>query len=222
MQSYSDRQKRARLFFISLGVVFILALTSVVLSRSRERRSIIGLEGSLGADSPTQSSQSGELSQSGSELHLQDFHRVEVKDGVPAWEIRAKDARYFAEAGLTHVNDATVTIFRDKRSKIMLRSNAAKLYLQGQALQKAEMEGGIQVLIDNSLQVRTEFAAYDSVKGEITSPDKVEITGSGFELRGVGMVIKVDSREISLLEEVDSSFKPGAKIPGGLLPEEEN
>ena len=191
------RNKAQKIFLITAGV-FLAFLLLVALIRSFTRSSIISLASSgleyAGEALPEQ-------------LHLQDFHRVQVKDGETVWEITAKDAKFFTEEDLTHVNDASVVIHRPNKPSVKITSKAARLYLDGSVLKKAEMEGDIVVVMDDSVTATTDIATYDDSLRKVTTASEVEILGPGMNIKGVGLELDVDTETVKLLKDVRSVFE---------------
>ncbi len=217
-KSYSGRelQKKIRIG----GIAFICLLIAVMAYRSSNRSSIIGAGEIISDANTTDSSPVGSGKES--RLHLQDFHRVEVKDGKPSWEVRAKEAKFFAEENLTHVNDANLIFYREKNSKINVSAQVATLHHGASeegnstsstaSLGKAELEGNLIILVDDSVTIKSDYALYDAVKGEIVAPNDVVIEGPQFTVSGKGLRFTIDSQEIELIENVQSRFEKKSDV----------
>lgn len=197
----------AQRVFLMLPTMYFIFLCTVAIYRSQNRHSVLltsdavsDTEAPAAVEAPTR-------------LQLQDFHRVEVKNGRPVWEVHAKDARYYPEALVTHVNDALFTLFRQERSSITVKSRAAKLATVGEAVGDASLEGQVEVKVGNDITVTSETADYQAAKRKITIPGSVSITGQGFVVRGVGLVYDMDKELLSLSEDVECTFEPQAKVP---------
>jgi LPS export ABC transporter protein LptC len=207
------REQRTQRIFVAIGALFIFFIVGTIIYRSVSRTSLVW--STEGLDQREKAGVPGLAANGTSEVRLQDFHRVEVKRGKPAWEIRAKEARYLPEQGLTQVNDAAVTIYRSRNSSILIRSKGARLYLNGSALRKAELEGDVVVNIDGSVFVETDAATYDVETGQIFAAGQAKVNGPGFEVIGIGLLTKVESREITFERDVVSRFEEWAQIPTG-------
>ena len=97
-----------------------------------------------------------------------------------------------------------------------LNSSSARLYLEGDSLAKAELEGDIVVAVDKDVTVKTDLATYDAAAREISAPGPVVIQGKGFEVKGVGLDFAIDEQIVKLSDDVYSYFEPDAEAPGGL------
>lgn len=209
-----------RYLFLGLAVGFLVFLGFMVYTRSKDRQSVIHPINSAATNSAVVSANagSGKDSDAGnSELHLQEFHRVEVKDGRTLWEVRAQDARYFVDQGVTQVNEVMLRVYRENGSPLDLRAKAAKLHLQNDSLKEVELQGSISVQDQDGFSVYSELAYFDVSQGVIRSPSRVIVKGQGYELEGVGMELLLESQQVSLVEQVRSEFTLGAKPPVGIV-----
>lgn len=197
--------------FFTATVAFALVLMLTVGIRSEARRSVLsdrgeGSSGVMGSDPD----------ETGTRIQLQDFHRVEVKDGRPVWEVRAKDAQYFAQQRLTHVNDSAVTVYRRDRSVVHINAASAKLYMTQESVDRAELEGNVVVNLGESGTVKTDMAVYQARTREIVAPGRVNIEGSGYEVTGERLNLDLERQLVTLSERVKSRFSAKAEIPKNL------
>lgn len=214
-----SRRVRARfnynqLFFLGVAACFVIFVVVAMLLRSDSKGSLLSRSVSAVSGGEFNISRLG--IDPDSAVHLQDFHRQEMKDGRPVWVVDAKDARYYASDGFTLVNDAVMTVYRSQGSTLKLNSPVAKLYMIGGALQRAELEGEILAVLNDSVQIKTDFANYDVLHKLVSAPGNVVIQGNGYEIRGVGMEILVDADQSRLLDQVSSRFEQGGEAPRGL------
>jgi LPS export ABC transporter protein LptC len=199
--------------FLAVPILYLLSLSGIAFFRSSQRRSVV----STGVNSGM--SQSGALSEqvtSVSKVQLEEFHRVEVKHGKPIWEIRAKDAKYYPQDFVTHVNGAQLTIFREKHQDVHVNSEAAKLYLGTGTLVRAVLDGNIEIAVEDGLQVKTQSAEFDAAHKIFTASGDVEISGKGFQVRGKNFRYAVDSGLLSFAEDVHCVFQSDAEVPRGI------
>jgi LPS export ABC transporter protein LptC len=206
--------KIAQRGFLVCGILYLIFLfaSAAVNSRGRNSLSSINSFAANGSQSVISHREGDDVSK----LRIQDFHRLEVKGGRPVWEIRASDANYFHLQGTTHVNDASVTVYRPKQKPVRLHSDTARLTINGSSLLGATLEGHVNVEIEGSLQANCEVAEYEAATRLIKAPDKVNIHGDGYEVIGAEMEMQIDSENIRLRRNVLSRFEPGAKAPTGV------
>ncbi len=198
--------------FLLAGCLFFSFLVITAIVKSVGRRSVLFVE-SPTAEQSTEFNSLDQLKTASSKLRLQDFHRVEVKGGRSVWEVKAKDARYYPSRNVTHVNDADVVIYRSADSSVRITSRAAKLHLSENALDRAELEGSVLVVLDDGVTIDTEYAVYDAATQEINAPGRVVIKGEGYQVEGIGLDVEIDNEIVKLSDRVYSAFEPDAKAP---------
>jgi len=203
-------------FCAVLGIGFCAYMFLTVSVRSGERTSILSTDQAF-VDAEGYFKGMVEPEPGGSKLHLQEFHRIAVKNGKPVWEIRADDAQYYSKEGVTYLNNAKLIVYRDKDSRVHLQAKSAKLHMIDKSLSKAELVGNIVVSWDGGFTVRTELALYDVTNEEITAPEHVTIQGSGYLIEGEGLEVRLDSQRFMLARQVNSKFTADAKAPEGEL-----
>jgi LPS export ABC transporter protein LptC len=196
-------------YFLGAAVLFLAVFGGLVAVRSQSRKSVLSFGGgSAGAI---------EAALNGSGLQLKDFHRVQLKHGNLVWEIRARGANYFASENVTQVTDAEVTIHRPKQAPVVLTARAAKLYMNGDSLGRADLEGDITLRSEGSPDVMTENATYNVETRIVSAPGLVSIRGTGYRIESIGLEMSVDTQVITLLRDVTTSVEPGARGPTGEL-----
>jgi LPS export ABC transporter protein LptC len=132
---------------------------------------------------------------------IQDFHRVQVRDGRKEWEIAAAEARYFAEENKVVVRRPMLRLFlRDGRS-VGVQGDEGVVLLDGKELRSVDLSGAIEVTLADYV-MRTASAHYDRGQDLISSPAEVEITGGDVDARGVGMQVEVGAQKFRLLGDV--------------------
>ncbi len=202
----------AQKLFASMGALFFLSLLLTVYLRSSGRKSILTSAAAFGGESAVFDSLENTTS-GGSALELQDFHRLEIKDGKPVWEVRAKNAKYLPDQGITHVNQTSVTLYREEGSAVHVSSKAARLHMEGDSISKAELDGEVNVSLENSIELRTNQAVYSLTDRVFEAPEDVQILGDGFEVRGIGLEFELEKQIVKLDRQVYSYFSTQAHMP---------
>lgn len=150
---------------------------------------------------------------SGPEFVLDDFRREELKDGKKVWEVKASRGRYSPGGGKASLENSTMWLYKKDGGIVSLKSDMATLKLDGpEGLSAAEFSGNI-VIVDGTTQLECQQAIYDKAKDLIIAPDLVKITGDKMALEGIGMEVKVSSKEIKLLKQTKTSLEPKDSAP---------
>ena len=205
----SYRRKNAfQVAALLVGGTFLAFIIANIVARSISKHSTA----LVGAKAGVVDSAAGAV-QELSKLHLQEFYRVQLENGRQTWEVRAKDAKFFSQDNVTYVTDAEVRIHRGKNSNVVIRSRAARLFMEGDNLKRADLEGDVVVVFDESLTVKTQVASYNAAQRVVTAPGPVDIQTQGFETSAVGMEAHVDDQSVKLLSKVVTRIDREARVP---------
>lgn len=196
------------------ALLFCSYVLVTVSLRSRQRKSIFTTDDAF-ASSSDQFAGMAEPGVGGSRLHLQEFHRVAVKNGRPVWEVDASDAQYYSKEGVTHLNDVKLVVHREKDSKVRLEAKSAKLLSQNDTLARAELVGDIVVSMDSGIVLETQLALYQVLAGKISAPERVKIQGEGYSIEGDELTADLQAQVVRISRNVASVFTSGAKAPMG-------
>jgi LPS export ABC transporter protein LptC len=144
--------------------------------------------------------------------HMQNFHRIKVKNGHTEWEIKADDAQYYQKQNEIVVRVPEVTIYTEEGvQRAWLTGKEAHLGLvdDGKEVGSMELRGDVILWLDD-LELRTDTATYDRDRDLITAPGAVIITGRTMNVNADGMEVDVTPQHIRLLENVHTLLKPNA------------
>jgi LPS export ABC transporter protein LptC len=137
------------------------------------------------------------------DLTLEDIHYVETKGKKKEWEIRAKSGQHFREADYTTLEDLAVTFYGEEGRVITLKGN------KGSMKERKEIKvwGDVVITSSDGYRVTTNSLLYDGAKQQITTEDPVMLEGKGVEVRGVGLVVDLKTKKISILRKVQTVIK---------------
>lgn len=145
--------------------------------------------------------------------HMQNFHRIKVKNGRMEWEITADDAQYYEKQSEIVVRAPRVTIYTEQgqpRAWLTSKEGHLGLAAQGRELGSVELRGAVVLWLDD-LELHTETATYDKSRDLITAPGPVTITGRSMDVNANGMEVDVTPQHIRLLENVHTLLKSHAE-----------
>ncbi|MEW6615457.1 MAG: LPS export ABC transporter periplasmic protein LptC [Thermodesulfobacteriota bacterium] len=138
------------------------------------------------------------------DVTIKNIHYIKTNRGVKEWEIKASSGQYFKNKDMGTLRDITVKIFFKDAKPLTLTGNEGKVITNTRDI---EIWGNVVVSSDNRYQFHTQSLKYSSKKREIYTPDKIEFTGYGMELSGVGMTIDVDRGRFFVLNDVSTIVK---------------
>jgi LPS export ABC transporter protein LptC len=148
-----------------------------------------------------------------SELVLQDFSRIMLRKGKRSLEVKAKSGRYLPTERVTYLSEAIVKVQRENGEPVIIRAKNARLFMDGEQVKQADLEGAVEVEFSKGVLLKTELANFDSELQLIRAPGAAVIEGNGFRMAGDGMEAEVEKEVVKLLREVKSRFERGAELP---------
>ena len=138
---------------------------------------------------------------------IQNFRRVKMEGDRMAWEVAAREARYFEEEDAIVVTEPKVSFYLEEGDGAISVSGASgRIVLNGREMDRAELEGGIEVRFRDYL-VQTELAVYDREQGTVVSPQDVSVTSEGLTLTGGAMTVEMDAQKMRIDGAVETVFR---------------
>jgi LPS export ABC transporter protein LptC len=134
------------------------------------------------------------------DITLDNIHYVETKGTRKEWELRAKSGRHFRENDYTTLDDLAVTFFAEGGRTITLRGG------KGSMKGRKEIEVWENVVITSSdgYRVVTNSLHYDAQRQQIFNEDPVLLEGKGVRVKGVGIVVDLRTKKLSILRKVET------------------
>lgn len=198
--------RKIQLVFACLGVLYLLLLAGTIVYNSLGRQNLFlagigdaesgALEISHGTDAPRHVA-----------IHLQDFHRTDIKDAVKRWEVKAADAAHYMNEGITRVHKASVVIYRTDGSVVVLDAANARIVSSKGSVSRVELEGDIKVTLNNEIAITTNVASFEESLGKVVTPSKVLLEGPGYSIDGVGLELEIDTNIVTIKDNTVSRFR---------------
>ncbi len=144
----------------------------------------------------------------GANFAMNDFHRVEMRDGKKIWEVTASRGQYFPANNSALVDKAHLVIFKKDGSIIELNAGSATLFLDGASLSKAEASQGVKLQLDQDTVLTSDTANFDRIKNTVLVPGNVEINNSRMNLKGKKLEADLTKEEFRIFNDVDTTVLP--------------
>ncbi len=219
---------RSQSFVIALGSIMLFFAVGVVLVQYQRKPNLATLSeperaeysglmqtapaipalGSTGTTTAPQVEQDGEKIA----LVLNNFERSETKHGKIIWQVHAAQGRYLPGDNRAVLSDATLSVYRNDGSKVVLKAREASLQLSGASLTEAQGFGGVTVIHEGEFTVTTEVASYNRDKSLVLAPGLVKIEASSLQISGHDLELNVETQEMTLKSDVSTFIKPKGKI----------
>lgn len=203
VRALSSRRK-ARLG-LGVALVLLIGAVGIQLARSQWQQHLRGLRNAQLDFLPAAAQR------------IQNFRRVKMDGGRKAWEVAAREARYFEDEQQVAVEAPEVSFYlKDDQGAVSIRGAQGKLYLSGRDMDRAELEGGIEVHFKDYV-VKTDRALYDRASDTVASPSSVTITGAGLAVTGGRMTVEMEAQRLHLDGKVETVLKTGEAAGAGAL-----
>jgi LPS export ABC transporter protein LptC len=136
----------------------------------------------------------------GADLTLENIHYVENKGKKKEWELWAKSGQHFLDKDFTTLQDLTVTFYADGGRVITLKGDKGSM----KGRKEIDVRDHVVITSSDGYRVVTDSLHYDAEKKLITTEDPVQLEGKGVQVRGIGAVVDVKSKKISILRKVQT------------------
>lgn len=146
------------------------------------------------------------------QIVLDSFHRVETRNGKPVWEVKASKGVLDPRTNEAVLEDARVTLSRDRNEPLSIAADRAKVLIMGSALQNAEAWGNV-LIRQKDMELRSQEAHYNMESGEIHVPGAVELKNSFLMIEGKELTGNADSQVFHLHEDVETTIEDGKQVP---------
>lgn len=181
--------KKTRYFIISVIILAIFAVITIYITNYGTHWNQVEI-----IDSVT----------SKADVTIKNVHYVKTNRGVKEWEIEASSGQYFKNKDMGTLKDVMVKIFFKDAKPLTLIGNEGKVITNTRDI---EIWGNVVVSSEDRYQFHTQSLKYSSKKREIYTPDRIEFTGYGMKLSGVGMTIDIDRERFFVLNDVSTIVK---------------
>jgi LPS export ABC transporter protein LptC len=139
---------------------------------------------------------------------IQNFHRIEIRDGKKAWELIADEAQYLQEREQVVVRNPRTTLYMKDGEKVTVSGNHGTVeFANGKDLRKAVLHDNVEVHLRDFV-IRADEAVYERSTEKIVATGPVTIVGTELKVAGNDMTVYVK----------DSRFELGKSVRVTLLP----
>jgi len=140
--------------------------------------------------------------------HMQNFHRIKVKNGRMVWDIKADDAQFFDKENAVVVRAPELSVYTSTGTlQAWLTGKEGRLALDDEKEVTSVTLTGAVVVWLNDIELSTDVATYEREHDLITAPGSVTIKGRDLDVRAKGMEVDVTPQRIRLLDAVHTVLR---------------
>jgi len=130
------------------------------------------------------------------------FTFTQSRSGTVQWQVQAKRARLFGNENRAVLEGVEVTLYGPKGRELRLESDEGAIDTVKKNFILTKREGDIVVQLENGYTIFTNHLVWTDARREVSTSDAVRIAGNGLDVKGRGLVGKLDVEEFQILEDV--------------------
>jgi len=141
---------------------------------------------------------------------IQNFHRIEIREGNKAWELVADEAQYLQGQNQVVVRQPRTTLYMKDGEKVIVNGQQGTVeFANGKDLQRAVLHDSVEVHV-RGFVIHAEEAIYDRGAEKITARGPVTIVGAQMQVAGNDMTVYVKDSRFELGKPVRVTLQPKA------------
>ncbi|MGH7822593.1 MAG: LPS export ABC transporter periplasmic protein LptC [Candidatus Binatia bacterium] len=140
---------------------------------------------------------------------IQNFHRIEIKEGKKAWEVEADEAQYLQEREQVLVRSPRASFYLKDGDKVTVSGDHGRLQFTGKDLQRVVLRDNVVIHVRDFV-IRVAGARYSRENDRIVADGPVSVVGEQVELSGSGMIVFMKASRMKLRQDVHVKLLPKA------------
>ncbi len=143
---------------------------------------------------------------------IQNFHRIEIKEGKKSWELVADEAQYLQDQNQVVVRKPVTTFYGKDGEKVVVTGEQGSVQFgaNGKDLQKATLHDTVQIHV-RGFVIHADDAIYDRDADQIVAAGPVKIDGETMRVAGNNMLVHVKESRFELEKPVHVTLLPKPK-----------
>jgi lipopolysaccharide export system protein LptC len=138
---------------------------------------------------------------------IDQFSFLQSQDGKVRWRVEAQRARILEADHRAHLEHVRVTLYGASGWELKLEGDQGTIDTVKRDFVLSRSGGPIVVQLGSGYTIYTNRLAWADAQREITTQEPVMMAGHGMEVRGRGLIGKLDTEEFKVLEDVQVDFQ---------------
>jgi LPS export ABC transporter protein LptC len=139
---------------------------------------------------------------------IDQFTFLQSRAGTVQWEVQARQARMVESEHQAKLEQVEVTLYGANGWEMKLKGDEGTINTATKNFTLVRREGPIAVRLQNGYTIYTNHLSWEDERREVSTSDPVTIVGQGLEIKGRGLLGKLDSEEFKVLEDVRVEIAP--------------
>lgn len=133
------------------------------------------------------------------DLQVRDVLYTDVGKSGLKWEVRADTAQYMRNENVAHFEKIRVKLVLSDGKTIFLQGEYGKLYTDTKDM---ELTGKVEIVSDRGDRLVTDVLKYSGKEQRFYTDMPVYLENAGLKVKGVGMSLSLQNRDVALLSQV--------------------
>lgn len=138
------------------------------------------------------------------DLQVKNVNYTDVGESGLKWEIKADSAKYIKSENLAMFNHVRVKLIMKDGRNIIMTGNDGTL---NTVTKDMEISGNVEVVSDKGDRLTTDILKYSGSEQRIYTEAAVKMENPRMQVRGVGMSLSLDDKDVALLSRVKASIR---------------
>jgi LPS export ABC transporter protein LptC len=138
------------------------------------------------------------------DLQVKNINYTDVGDSGLKWEIKADSAKYIKSENLAMFDRVRVKLLMSDGKTIVMTGNKGTLNTNTKDM---EITGNVEVVSDRGDRLTTDILKYSGSERRIYSEVAVTMENGRMQVRGMGMSLSLEDKDVALLSRVRANIK---------------
>jgi LPS export ABC transporter protein LptC len=138
------------------------------------------------------------------DLQVKNINYTDVGDSGLKWEIKADTAKYVKSENLAMFDQVRVKLVMEDGRAFIMTGDKAKLHTDTKDM---EISGNVKIVSDKGDNLTTDILKYSGSERRIYTEANVRMENNRMQVRGVGMSISLDDKDVAVLSRVKADIR---------------
>jgi LPS export ABC transporter protein LptC len=138
------------------------------------------------------------------DLQIKDVNYTEVGDSGLKWEVKADSANYVKSENIAILDKIRVKLVMSDGKTFIMTGDKGKLHTDTKDM---ELSGNVEVISEKGDRLTTDILKYSGSEQRIYTEEAVKMENSRMQVRGVGMSLSLDNKDVTLLSKVKANIR---------------
>lgn len=147
-------------------------------------------------------------------IYMEQLDRLEYKDNIKKWTLRAESAFYSELAGKAKFSSPLVKVYdvSNFSNPTIISSKTADLEAKDGQVEMAVLRGDVRLTNSSGAVVESQLAEYYSADAKVIFPQRATITGRGYKIEGDRLIVDTNQSMLDFYTNIFSIFDSTANF----------